>query len=100
MSDNTTRRTTIGGKSLEQLRDHYRRYLFEEYLPFWDRHGIDHEHGGFMCTLDHDGTRLNDDKSMWYQGRGLWVYSFLYRHFGGEEHLQVATGARDRKSVV
>jgi len=95
MSDSTTRRTTIGGKSLEQLRDHYHRYLFEEYLPFWDRHGIDHEHGGFMCTLDHDGTRLNDNKSMWYQGRGLWVYSFLYRHFGGEENLQVATGARD-----
>ena len=71
----------IAGKSLVSLRDHYKQYLFEEYLPFWDRHGIDHQLGGFMCALDHDGTLLDDSKNMWYQGRGLWTYSYLYRHF-------------------
>jgi len=85
----------IAGKSLVSLRDHYRHYLFEEYLPFWDRHGIDHELGGFICGLDHDGTRVADGKNMWYQGRGLWTYSYLYRHFGGEDHLAVARKARD-----
>lgn len=88
-------RRLLAGKSLRQLRDHYRTYLFDEYLPFWDRHGIDHELGGFTCTLDHDGTLLDDSKNMWYQGRGLWVYSYLYRHFGGDEHLAVARGTRD-----
>lgn len=85
----------LAGRTLHQLRDHYRGYLFDEYLPFWDRHGIDHEFGGFTCTLDHDGTLINDSKNMWYQGRGLWVYSYLYRHFGGDEHLAVARRTRD-----
>jgi N-acylglucosamine 2-epimerase len=85
----------LAGKNLEQVRDHYRTYLFDQYLPFWNRHGIDHELGGFTCTLDHDGTLLNDNKHMWYQGRGLWVYSYLYRHFGGDEYLEVARKTRD-----
>ena len=77
------------------LRDHYHRYLFEDYLPFWHNHGIDHELGGFICALDHDGSRIDETKNMWYQGRGLWTYSYLYRHFGGEEHLEVARKTRD-----
>ena len=85
----------IAGKSLVSLRDHYRHYLFDQYLPFWQKHGIDHELGGFICGLDHDGTCVDDSKNMWYQGRGLWTYSYLYRHFGGEENLQVARQARD-----
>ena len=85
----------IAGKSIVALRDHYRHYLFEEYLPFWSQYGIDHQLGGFICALDHDGTCLEDSKNMWYQGRGLWTYSYLYQHFGGEEHLQVARKARD-----
>ena len=85
----------IADKSLVSLRDHYKKYLFEEYLPFWDRHGIDHQRGGFMCALDHDGTLIDDSKNMWYQGRGLWTYSYLYRNFGGEEHLEVARKTRD-----
>ena len=80
----------IGGYSLRSIRDEYHRDLFEDYLPFWDRHGIDHELGGFICALDHDGTRINTDKFMWYQGRGLWVYSHLYNCFGDEAHLEVA----------
>lgn len=88
-------RTHIGAHDLRDLRDHYSRYLFDEYLPFWDRHGIDHEYGGFLCALDHDGTLIDDRKYMWYQGRGLWVYSYLYEHFGGDRHLQVARRTRD-----
>ena len=88
-------RTKIGTHDLEKLRDHYRKYLFEEYLPFWDEHGIDAERGGFTCVLDHDGTLLSTDKYMWYQGRGLWVYSYLYEQFGKEQHLEVARKTRD-----
>ena len=85
----------IAGKNLVWLRDHYHRYLFDDYLPFWHNHGIDHELGGFICALDHDGSRIDETKNMWYQGRGLWTYSYLYRHFGGEEHLEVARKTRD-----
>ena len=91
----TLLRTHIGPTSLQELRDQYHSELFVDYLPFFDRHGIDHKLGGFMCTLDHDGTLLDTRKDMWYQGRGLWVYSYLYNHFGGDQYLAVARKARD-----
>lgn len=68
-------------KKLKELREIYHRDLFDDYLPFWEEFGIDHEKGGFMCALEHDGTRINNNKYLWYQGRGLWVYSFLAQHF-------------------
>jgi mannose/cellobiose epimerase-like protein (N-acyl-D-glucosamine 2-epimerase family) len=66
------------------------------FLPFWDEHGIDHENGGFMCSLDYDGTRVNTNKQLWFQGRGIWVYSFLYNYFGKDpRHLDVARKTKD-----
>ncbi|MDP6777316.1 MAG: AGE family epimerase/isomerase [Candidatus Latescibacteria bacterium] len=88
-------RETLAGFSPESLRDQYRADLFDDYLAFWDRHGIDREHGGFMCSLDHDGTQVSTDKNGWHQGRGLWAYSFLYNHFGGDQYLEIAREARD-----
>lgn len=88
-------REQIAGMSLEALRDQYRYDLFEDYVPFWKAHGVDHDLGGFMCAIDHDGTQVNTDKSMWYQGRGLWTHAFLYNHFGDDWHLEVAKKTRD-----
>ena len=63
----------------------------DEFVDFWSKSGVDTEHGGFVCALDHEGNRLQDEKYIWYQGRGLWVYSRLFRkHAGGEAALAVA----------
>ena len=35
-----------------------------------------------MCELNDDGSVANDEKYIWYQGRAIWVYSFLHNHFG------------------
>lgn len=76
---------------LKQLRDDYRRDLFEDFLPFIDRYVIDHELGGFMCNCDYDGTRINDNKLSWFEGRGTWVYAFLYNNLAREQkYLDVA----------
>ena len=88
-------RRETAGMSLEALRDQYHSDLFDDYLPFWEEHGIDDELGGFMCTMDHDGSLLSTEKHVWHQGRGLWVYAFLYNNFGGEGHLEIARKARD-----
>lgn len=86
----------IAGLTLKELRNDYHDRLFNRYLPFWEKEGIDKEHGGFMCILNDDGTVADDDKYCWYQGRGLWVYSFLYNNFGKDKHfLDIATKARD-----
>jgi hypothetical protein len=81
----------LAGLSLEELRDLYRHYLFEDFLPFMDKYVIDHQYGGFMCNTDRDGTNLTGNKDAWYEGRGIWVYSFLYNNFRrNEKHLEIA----------
>jgi N-acylglucosamine 2-epimerase len=80
---------------LYQLRLQYEHDLYEDFLPFMEKYVIDHENGGFMCTTDRDGTRISTDKSQWYEGRGIWVYSYLYNHLKKDpKFLEVA-----RKSV-
>ena len=81
----------LAGMSLAELRESFRDQLFKELLPFWARHGVDDEYGGIMCSLDYDGTRVNTEKKLWFQGRALWVYSFLYNHLGkNPQYLEVA----------
>jgi len=82
---------TLASLSLRQLRDKYRADLFDDFLPFMEKHVIDHEQGGFLCNTDHHGQRANDHKSSWFEGRGIWVYAFLYNHLAKEEkYLAVA----------
>ncbi|MFC1574311.1 AGE family epimerase/isomerase [Candidatus Latescibacterota bacterium] len=82
-SQNRQPSDTIGklaGYTLEELRELYRKDLFEEFLPFVDAYVIDHEYGGFICSVDREGVRLKTDKSTWNQGRGIWMLSFLYNN--------------------
>ena len=68
--------------SLAELQALETRYLadLKEEIDFWLGHGVDHEHGGFICGLKHDGERLTTNKFVWFQGRGLWVFSYLFQH--------------------
>jgi mannose/cellobiose epimerase-like protein (N-acyl-D-glucosamine 2-epimerase family) len=82
--------------SLAELRQRLYDQLFQVLLPFWDTHGIDHEYGGLMCSLDYDGTLLDTGKNLWFLGRAIWVYSFLYNHFGkNSQFLEVATRTKE-----
>jgi len=73
-----------------------RRQLFGKYLPFWENGGHDAEFGGFMCSLHEDGTVENERKDIWYQGRGIWVYAYLYNEIDKDpKWLERARLARD-----
>lgn len=67
---------------LTQLRDTYRDGLLGDILPFWFEHGIDRQHGGFFNAVDRDGTLLDTDKSVWFQGRFCWVLSATHNALG------------------
>ncbi len=56
----------------------YRDALLDDVMPFWLRHGIDREHGGIMTCLDRDGSIIDTDKSVWFQGRAGWMFATLY----------------------
>ena len=80
----------IGGKTLTEIRDLYRYDLFDDFLPFHDKYVIDHEYGGFIVSIDRDGTMLASDKYARYQGRGLYTYGLLYNKLEkSPEHLEV-----------
>jgi N-acylglucosamine 2-epimerase len=86
----------LAGLSLTELRRHYNDELFKNLLPFWEKHGIDHEYGGVMHSLDYDGTVVSTNKLSWFQGRAIWAYSFLYTHFGrNPTHLEIARKTTD-----
>ena len=63
---------------LLELREIYRRELFDSVVPFWLSHSLDRKHGGQFNSLDRDGSVFDTDKSMWLQGRALWMFAKLY----------------------
>ena len=75
----------IAGFRPENLLKVYRHYLFEDFLPFMDQYVVDHEHGGFKWNTDRSGNNITTNKRTWYDGRGIWVYSFLYNNFQKSE---------------
>ena len=63
---------------LLELREIYHRDLFDSVIPFWLKHSLDRQHGGQFNSLDRDGSVFDSDKSMWLQGRALWMFAKLY----------------------
>jgi len=63
---------------LGDLRDFYRESLLEDVIPFWLKEGVDEEFGGYLLMRDRDGTLLDDDKSVWFQGRFATILGAMY----------------------
>lgn len=57
----------------------YSETLTRDVLPFWVRHGWDREHGGIFTCLDRDGSLMDSDKSLWFQGRAGWMFATAFR---------------------
>ncbi len=84
-----------GGITAQGLLKEYRYWMFDDFVPFMDKYVIDHDLGGFMCTVDRDGTQLSSAKSAWFEGRGIWTYAYLFNKLSHDpKHREVA-----RKSV-
>lgn len=81
---------------LTSLRDQYRNGLLNDVLPFWIRHAVDKEQGGFFSALDRDGSLLDSDKAVWIQGRFTWLLASLYTHVEqNSEWLELARHGLD-----
>ncbi len=68
----------IDRQTRASLADVYRTTLLDDVIPFWLQHGIDRAFGGYLTCLDRDGTVIDTDKSIWFQGRGAWMFATLY----------------------
>lgn len=75
----------------EALISSYRNGLLNDTLPFWIKHCVDYQHGGFMMSLNRDGTVIDTDKGVWQQGRFTWLLGELYNNVEPrEEWLELA----------
>ncbi len=70
----------IPAQRIEQLREQYRASLFDDVVPWWEKHSLDRECGGYYSMLERDGRVWATDKYMWMTGRELWMFSHLYNH--------------------
>ena len=70
--------TIMTGARIDELIQIYRDGLLDDVMPFWIRHSVDHEDGGYMFALDRDGTVIDTDKGVWQQGRFAWMLATLY----------------------
>ncbi len=65
-------------QTIEHYLDLYKTGLLEDILPFWIKHAIDWEDGGFTFCLDRDGSVIDTDKGVWQTGRFTWMILSLY----------------------
>ena len=63
----------------------YRQALLDDVIPFWERHSIDGEYGGYFTCLDRDGSVFDTDKFVWLQARQVWTFSMLCNLVGRRE---------------
>ncbi len=61
-----------------ELRNTYRDGLLNDTIPFWFPRSVDRECGGFLTCFGQDGTLLQTDKSVWFQGRFTWMLATLF----------------------
>lgn len=89
--------TKISDLNLKRLRETYRAALLEKFIPNMDSFVVDHELGGFMCSVDILTRKLvNTNKRAWFEGRGIWMYSFLYNNIEKKSrYLEIAGKSKD-----
>ncbi len=89
--------TKISDLNLKKLRETYRAALLEKFIPNMDSFVVDHELGGFMCSVDILTRKLvNTNKRAWFEGRGIWMYSFLYNNIEKKpRYLEIAEKSKN-----
>lgn len=69
----------------------FKKQLTENILPFWMKDAIDYKNGGIYTQLDKEGNVYGKDKSVWFQGRALWVFTKAYNTVEkNPEYLKIA----------
>lgn len=77
--------------AFQNLIDFYKNALLEDAIPFWEKHSIDWEQGGYFTCLDREGKVYDTDKFIWLQNRQIWTFALLYNQLEKrEEWLQIA----------
>lgn len=78
-------------RNSQELGRLYRDALLEDVIPFWERHSVDWEQGGYFTCLDREGKVYDTDKFTWLQAREVWTFAMLYNRLQkNEAWLEIA----------
>lgn len=81
---------------LNNCKETYYHSLTDNILPFWIQYGMDAKNGGIFTCLDRDGTLMDSTKSVWFQGRCAFAYSYAYTAISANQQwLDVARNCID-----
>ncbi len=64
--------------NIKRYAEQYRAALLADVIPFWERHSLDREYGGYFTCFDRDGSVFDTDKFVWLQARQVWTFAMLY----------------------
>jgi N-acylglucosamine 2-epimerase len=74
----------------------YQDALLNNIIPFWEKHSMDHQNGGYFTCLDRKGKVYDTDKFMWLQGRQAWMFATLYNQVEPRKNwLEIAKSGVD-----
>lgn len=69
---------TPTAESFARMAQKCRDALLDDVIPFWEKHSVDREFGGFLTCLGRDGSVYDTDKFVWLQARQVWMFSTLF----------------------
>ncbi len=73
------------------LAELYKNELLNNVIPFWEKHSLDWQQGGYFTCLDREGKVYDTDKFVWLQNRQVWIFSMLYNQLEKrEDWLKIA----------
>lgn len=72
--------TSVQRATLERYRQMFHDELYGSVMPFWLKHSLDREHGGYFNCLDRDGRVYDTRKHVWMQGREVWMTARIHNH--------------------
>jgi N-acylglucosamine 2-epimerase len=88
--------TSEAAQSLKSYSLQYKTELLDSILPFWMKHSVDQQNGGFFTCLDQFGHVYDTDKFIWLQGRQVWCFAYMYNNVEKkQEWLDIAKHGAD-----
>lgn len=88
--------TTETAHLLKSYSLQYKTELLDSILPFWMKHSVDQQNGGFFTCLDQFGQVYDTDKFIWLQGRQVWCFAYMYNNIEKkQEWLDIAKHGAD-----
>ena len=80
----------------QEIQKRYEAELLERVIPFWEKHCIDRECGGYFTSLDRDGSVYDTTKYMWMQWRVVYMFGELYASkYRQERFIDIASQGFD-----